>query len=131
MYWSLLVLFSVSSLFWLVGSTIFCRISASGCGLAGGFWLGGLWVCCRLCWFVRAPCLFLVAVMLLNCSLDAFGFSPAGWLALICFALLVSASACGLYVWSMVSASSSLVEAGNFCLFASFGGPGCSGFASL
>ncbi|KAL3579706.1 hypothetical protein D5086_017541 [Populus alba] len=59
------------------------------------------------------------------------GFFSAAWLALICFALLILAFACGFYVWSMVPASSNLVESGSFCLFASFGNPGCSGVASL
>ena len=68
--------------------------------------------------------------MILNRSLDAFGFSPVAW-PLICFVLLMPAFACGLYVWSMDPTSSSLVEVGNFCLFAAFGCPGCSGVASL
>ena len=55
---------------------------------------------------------------------------------LLLFGLLSSvlhcwASTCALYVWSIISASSSLVEAKCFCLFASYDGPGCSGVASF
>ncbi|KAL3585999.1 hypothetical protein D5086_012866 [Populus alba] len=53
-----------------------------------------------------------------------------GWVA---FGSAVSfvASVYALYVWSIVSASSSLVEASCFCLFASYGGHDCFGVAFL